>query len=336
MDSQRMTKEEFIQYLENNCVRGPKSINYVQQSPLSLPFDELKFIGKGLFNTVYKARIGNDSWIIKEGAYDLKFPLFKGIYFPLPRKAFDRIYKMFGLTIMPSHKSAIDQMNEYVLLARYFGTVNDNTLKRISGFDPKVKQTQLKIRENLRSSILNEDEFAEVILASVKTFKNYHKLKELVMEDDLLYYNYLPSEYLVLSLTSERKGLLKLFSRKLENHYIVQDCIEGSTLANISDDHLFDKPLTLARMIIFLLLAISMEYHEHRLIDSRPENGVLNGDWFGQTGNLILNLGDNEVKFVDTRWLNQREGNLLQKGIVVADLIRDALNWNLAKYVEAL
>jgi hypothetical protein len=330
-----MTKEEFLQYLEENSVRDPESIHYVQQSPLSLPFDNLKFVGKGLFNTVYKATIGADSWIIKEGAYDLRLPLTKSIYLPLPRKVFDRIYKLFGVSLMPSHKSAIEQLQEYVLLARYFGYFAEDSKAKISGFDPEIKSIQREIRDSLRQSIVEEDDFAEGILSSVKTFKNYHKIKELVLEDDLMYYDFLPNEHLILSLMSERKGALKLFSRKVENHYIIQDCAPGDTLGTIEDESLFENRKTLQRLIIFILIATAMSRYENKLIDSRPE-GVLNGDWFGATGNIVIQLEEGEVKFVDTRWLNKQDGNLIQKGIVISDLIRDALSRNLSKYVEAL
>lgn len=330
-----MTKEEFLQYLNEHSVSNPEDIQYVQTSPLELPFDELKFIGKGIFNTVYKAKIGNHAWIIKEGAYDLKFPLYKRIALPLPRKFFDRIYKMFGLSLMPSHKSAIEQLREYVLLARYFGFFSDEKEEGIVGFDPEIHSIQRETRANLRKSILEEDEFAEIVLKSVKTFKNYHKIKAIISDDEFLTYDFLPREYLILSLTTERKGFMKIFSRKIENHYIIQDCAEGETLGNISDKELIEQPRILARLIVFILLALSMAYYDNKLIDSRPE-GVLSGDWFGQTGNIIVDATNDDIKFVDTRWLNQNDGNLLQKGIIVSDLIRDALSVSLSKYVEAL
>ncbi len=330
-----MTKEEFLKYLDKNCISDPNNIHYVEKSPLELPFDSLKFVGKGIFNTVYKARIGEESWIIKEGAYDLKVPLFKNIYLPLPRKSFDRLYKMIGISLMPSHKSAIDQLQEYVLLSRYFGYFADGVHDHIIGFDPQMKVYQHQVRERLRESIMTEDDFAEVILGCVKTFKNYHKIKELILDDDFLNYQFLPKEYLVLSITSERKSVLKLFSRKVENHYIIQDCVDGHTLGKTHDKDLFDNKKALSRLIIFILLSLTMAYYENKLIDSRPE-GILSGDWFGETGNIIVHLNDGDIKFVDTRWLNQQEGTILQKGIVISDLIRDALSKNLLKYIEAL
>lgn len=330
-----MTRDEFLEYINRNSVKGPKNIEYVEESPLSLPFDEVKFIGQGIFSTVYKVRTGKEYWTIKEGVYDLKFPLFRNIYVPLPRRFFNSVYSLFGSNIMPSHRAAIDQLQEYILLARYFGFFESNEENSISGFDPKVLEIQRNIRENLKQSILEEDSFAEIILTSVKTFKNYHKIKEIINDDEILQYHFLPQEYLILSLTNEKKRLLSVFHRKIENYYIIQEWVEGETLGKIKHSDLIKNKKVLKRLIMFLLLAISMAYYESKIIDSRPE-GILSGfnDWFSNTGNIIIQPKEGNIKFIDTRWLHHKEGNIIQKGIVVSDLIMEAMGKNLKRLVE--
>ncbi len=332
-----MTRLEFIKYLRKNSVNSPDNFNFADKSPLSLPFDNIEYVGQGIFNKVYKVNVGGDYWIIKEGRYDLSLPVLKSAWLPLPKSLVAWVYSLFNVKIMPTHEAALEQFSEYVLLSRYFGFFHKKAAHSVVGFDPTIIETQRSVRSALKQSILEEDEFAEIVLASVKSFRNYHKIRDIVSNNKYLNSNFLPKEYLILSTSSGIKRFFKKLTKRRETYYIVQDLVEGDPLSKITDAQLVENTELISRMIVFILLSLYMVFHESRIIDSRPE-GMLSGinDWFGKTGNIIVQLEKSDLKFIDTRWLHNKDGNLIQRTILAPELIQEAMSKYLQKYVDMI
>lgn len=333
-----MSEKEFQKYLNKYSVDHPKEYHYVYESPLSLPFENVEFIGEGLFSRVFKVKTEDRFWIIKEGRYDLKLPVFSMGQVPLPRKVLSNFFKVFGMNLMPTHKFALEQLKEYCLLSRYLGFFNQDGKNPILGFDKNITNDQRDIRRRVKDSIFEEDEFAEIILEFVKTFKNYHKIKKIFEYEDILNYNFLPKEYLILSTTSGIKKYFKLISKKKETYYIIQEWIDGEPLGKIKDTDIIQNKKLASTLILLIILAIYMTVKEKRVIDSKPDGTwYLIDDWFGKTGNIFIQEDSNNVKFIDTRWLwNHKEGNILQKGLGVSDKIVAAMGKYLTKYTENL
>lgn len=329
-----MTPKEFKEYLQTYSVQSPQKFQYVEKSPLELPFDEVKKIGEGIFNKVYKVKVQDQYWIMKEGRYDLRFPLFSKAKIPLPRKVFAWLFGWFRMDIMPSHRVAIEQFSDYVLLCKYFGFFDYETEHSVIKYDPTVLRFQREIRELMKKSIEAEDEFAELILESVKTFKNYHKIKELILNPEINTFNYLPQEYLILSLSSPIKRIFKKLIKKRETYYIIQKMIEGRPISQVNNEELKSNPVLLGRLIYFIILSIFLVFNEKKVIDSRPESILGNfNDWFSKTGNIFINFENFDVKFIDTRWFwSHRKGNLLEKSF--GELMVNSTKWKLTEYVE--
>ncbi|MFW5720131.1 MAG: hypothetical protein ACOCXT_03850 [Candidatus Dojkabacteria bacterium] len=330
-----MTQQEFLEYLKSNSVSDREKLVYTDTSPLSLPFDKVELIGEGIFNKVYNVTIGDRSWIIKEGRYDLDYPITRKFRLPVPRRVVSWFWGLFNKSLMPSHEAALLQFEEYVLIAKYFGLFDEEGEHSVAAYEPDMLHFQRHVRQDLFTSIYSENNFAELILQSVKTFKNYHKIKAILHRDEYYTYNFLPQEYLILSISSGIKKYFRRITTKRENFYIVQDHVEGIPLGKMTDNELFENKELLSRLIFFILLSMYMAYHESKVIDSRPEGLLQNiNEWFSKTGNIFVNPDSSHVTFIDTRWLWDKD--IHQRGIGISDLIIDSMSNNLAKYVDKL
>lgn len=331
-----MTVSQFKRYINKYAVVNRNKINYVHKSPLDMEFDSYKIIGEGLFNRVYKVEIGANSWVIKEGRDDLKVPLILNAYIPLPRTMLSRFYNIFGLNLMPTHKFALDQLDEYALLSKYFGYFDNTEEHSILKFDKTIIPKQKLIRNKVYRAIYNEDEFAEIILQYVKTFKNYKKIRKIFSKQYILTYNFLPKEDLILYSAKGLKKYIPLYQRKKQNYYIIQDWIDGYPFGKVKIENIMENQELVEKIIIFIILGIYFAYKERKVIDSKPDgNWLLSDDWFGKTGNIYIEKDLKGLKFIDTRWLwNHREGNFMQQGLGLSERIISEMGRYLLKYTE--
>lgn len=328
-----MTEKDFLDYLEEYSVADVKNFKVAQDNPLTFPFEEKKVIGQGLFNKVYLAVIEGKKYVIKEGVHEMQLPVMKKFKIPLPRTLISWILKEHRSRITVSHEAALEELADYAMIATYFGFFEEKSIGKNTGATPNLLEKQRLLRNELKKSILEEDDFAELILSYVKTLKNYKKLREIVNDSSLLNYNFLPTEYLILSDSSEI--VKNSGKKKLETHYIIQEFITGKPLGELSEKDEEKHPEVVKKLCLFLILSLYMLEREKKLIDCRPAEMLMAVfDWFDNTENIYVNTETGDVTLIDTRWLFDKEGTLLQKGIVMTDMIQDSLKRNLIRLME--
>jgi hypothetical protein len=285
----------------------------VKIAPTRTIFDpsKLELLSGGMQARVFKHK--EFDWIIKEGRWDLELDLFGTGKMPINIKFMEKALSLFSFSFTPKLKEVIRQYDLYLKFAQYFGFFD----KKGSYFHPNL-ELMVSAQRHLRNSLL----YYKPELEKHFKFKINSKIDSILLSD-LRLHNFLPKEYLLYgkSISKENKDQL--------TYFIVQDYVEGVNLNKLDETAL--PPEITKQIIVLLYLILLMDYQIGLLPDTRPEFVIIQMyNWLLKTENIIVS--DKDVKFIDTRWLWDKNDNFIKRGTIIPEMIE-----NLAKgYINFL
>jgi hypothetical protein len=287
----------------------------VRVAPISKIFDinKLEKLSAGIQARIYKHKDFN--WVIKEGRWDLEFDLFGTGNMPVNVRIMEKLMGLFSFTFTPSLDKTLEQYESYLKFIQYFGYFD----KKNSYVHPNLDMI-LDTQRHFRNSLL----FYKPELEKHFNFKINSKIDSLLISD-LRLHNYLPKEYLLYgkSFSPENKGKL--------TYFIIQDFIPGKNLNQLDETSLPHR--TTKQLIIMLYIILLMDYQTGLLPDTRPKYLISQMyNWLLRTDNIRISEKNNDLMFIDTRWLWDRNANFIKRGTIIPEMIE-----NLAKgYINLL
>lgn len=296
----------FEQKLQQNATYHPHKISIAPVAHILKQCNaKLKLLSMGIQARVYK--IKNHDWVIKEGRWDIEFPLFHNLTFPLPSKLTQDFFNLFSWSFHPTQKVIQKQYTYYLQFIQYFGyfhTPKYDLIKKY--FHPDIHtitQKQHELRHSLPTTIpLIEKAYNIILPEKVKT----------IIASRVRFHNFLPKEYLLIgkSLRGKYKGKL--------TYFIFQKYIKGKLLHDIPVATLSQR--FRSQLILLAYLILLMHYNLGLVPDTRPRYPFTEVfDWLTKTDNIIVSA--NGLKFIDTRWMWETKGNFIQRGLIIPDLV---------------
>jgi len=272
---------------------------------------KLEPISQGIMSRVYKMK--DKDWVVKEGRYDLDIELFGDKRLPLSATLMEKFYNLFSQSFKPTLKGTLDQYRYYLKFVEYFGFFSTPE----SYFHPNLA-TIHSVQRHLRNSLL----FYKPEIEKHFKFNLNDKIDEILLSDSRLH-NFLPKEYLFYgkSISPQNKGR--------DTSFIVQAFVKGNVIHDVDETNL---PIENTRQLILLLyLILLMDYQTGLLPDTRPKYMATQAyDWLLKTENIMLSKDG--IKFIDTRWMWDRNTNFVKRGFIIPEMIE-----NLAKgYINFL
>jgi hypothetical protein len=285
----------------------------IKIAPTRSIFDmaKLERMSSGLQARVFKHKEFN--WVIKEGRWDLEVDFFGTGKIPLNIKLMEKFLGLFSFSFRPRLKEVLRQYNLYLKFAEYFGFFE----KKGDYFHPNINEIHSSQR-HLRNSLL----YFKPEIEKHFHFKINDKIDSILLSD-VRFHNFLPKEYLLYG---------KSLSPENGAHYtyfIVQDFIAGTNLDKLDETDLPEN--TTKQLIVLLYLILLMDYQIGLLPDTRPKYVISQMyNWLLKTDNIMIS--NNDVKFIDTRWLWDKNDNFVKRGLIIPEMIE-----NLAKgYINFL
>ena len=291
----------FENTLKLYAVFSPDNKN-IKMAPTQRLFNmhDLEFISNGLNARVYKMK--NTDWVVKEGRWDLDLNLFGDAKLPLPAELTEKVLNLFSFTFLPSIKEILRQYKAYLKFVQYFGYFE----KKDSYYHPNqdlIFNAQKNIRESL---VFYRDELERYYKINLDP-----KIDE-ILNSDVKYHNFLPKEYLLVGKSISREN------RGKTTYFIVQEYIKG-TLMHDNDESALSQE-TKRQMVLLVYLILLMNYQIHLVPDTRPRYPILQvNNWLTKTDNIIIN--NNDVKFIDTRWMWDCNSNIIKRGLIIPNMI---------------
>ncbi|MBN1915718.1 hypothetical protein JW796_01840 [Candidatus Dojkabacteria bacterium] len=317
-----MKKTKFEKYLKDNTLVVGKNLKVSSKSPFDFRFERSQEMKGGMHSYVTRVWSEGKSWAIKEGRTDLSVPLLENIDIPLDRNFWSMFIGPLGYDIMPTTDRIAKDLREYFLIAKYFGYFKDN--QKVLGDNQFIRKEQKKLRKELKDFYKKESDISSLIWRLIgKKEEKMKLLKEVIKKTDIVNYNFLVKEYVILSKPKKAK-YEKTF-------YIVQEWAEGYTLQDFLEEDFTKK--TYGRLIVFLILALHLFEQEQKVIDTRGGT-IMNTNWFINTENIIVNPETEEVKFIDTRSLWDLTGTFAEKGIFSSDMLLHSLITSFNDFLE--
>ena len=276
--------------------------NNLRLAPTTRLFElnNLEFLSNGLNARVYK--VINADWVVKEGRWDLDLSLFGEAKLPIHAELTAKVLGLFSFTFQPTIKEILRQYKSYLNFVQYFGYFT----KKVEYYHPNVDLI-LNAQKNIRDSLV----FYLDEIESYYKLKFSPKLKE-ILSSDLKYQNFLPKEYLLVG-----KSITPINNGKI-TYFIVQEYVKGTLLHDVDEKNL-DNVIK-QKLILLAYLMLLMNYQVHLVPDTRPRYIFLPGtNWITKTDNIIITK--DSVKFVDTRWLWDRNSNIIKRGLFIPDMV---------------
>jgi hypothetical protein len=289
-------------------------------------------IGKGTFATTRELfdSEGNDvKYIMKEGqTVHYSPPILKWLKIHLPREKVSKMLeKIFGpkFKVLPDMEFIKNGLAEYTLIKRYFGTeqIRNSDLAGASAEPESLDEADEIIRQRVADEISDEtSEFFHELMKVAGSKDGVARIAEALRKN--VDCNFLPKEHLVVghpsNLRRTKADQMQASGEKLPmTYYIIQEKINGEEVAHLfdmSDDELSRHPKMIEKLLTFLVLAKKMYDDTGRLVDTRPEEFGRNPlEWLRKTGNILVNKKTDDVSFVDTRWLWDKNSRLGEGGI---------------------
>lgn len=243
-----------------------------------------------------------DGWVIKEGRWDLDFDLAKDRKLPVPAQLAETILGVFDFTFLPNKKEIARQYRDYLIFMHYFGYFKNES----DYYHPDLKniiKRQKMVRERLLETIGELSEFYKLDIDG-KVLDIIDKTK--------VDHNFLPKEYLLYgkSLSPQNK--------EKPTSFIFQHYVKGTNLYDHKHKD-WDGEIR-SEMILLTLLILYLNYEQNMVPDTRPRYFLFEtDDWIAKTDNVIVSeLG---LKFIDTRWMWNRKGNIIKRGVIIPELV---------------
>ena len=304
-----MKETKFEKYLEANTLIVGKNFKTADKNPLEFEFDKREELRGGMHTLVTKVESEGKKWVIKEGRTDLSWAITKDLSLPLDRGFWGSFLAPIGIDIMPSIDKVAKDLREYFLVAKYFGFFEED--HKILGDNQFVREEQRRLRRELGSFDKKDSGLGSLAKRLLDGDEKRIKiLKDAIKRKDVLNYNFLVKEYVVLS--HPVKSKIK------KTYYIAQEWVDGYTLENSLEED-FTKKIY-GRLLVFIILAIYLFEEEQKVIDTR---GAVfsNINWFATTENVIVNTETQDVRFIDTRSLWDLSGTFAEKGLLTPDML---------------
>ncbi len=284
--------------IRDKAIYSPSGYKEIDTQELLTHFEAERKYG-GQLSRVYV--IKNAPWVIKEARWDIKLELAKG-GIPLPLKITERVMKLFSFTFLPDKEEILNQYKLYLEFAQYMGYFKDDA----TYYHPN-RDLMFLSQKNIRNSLL----FFKPEIEKEFDFKISSRIDE-ILTSDIKYHNFLPKEYLLVgkSISKENKGKI--------TSLMFQEFIKGKQLYEVSDKEM--KLEHKKQLILMIYLILLMQMQIKTLPDTRPRYNFLQAyNWLTKTDNVIV--AKEGLRFVDTRWFWDTDGNLIKRGLFIPNLV---------------
>jgi hypothetical protein len=267
-------------------------------------FGELHEIASGLQARVFTLS-NHQTWVVKEGRWDLDFQLFKNFKVSLPAQLTENVWKQFSQTFLPTQTEILRQYRLYLTFTEYFGLFTREAMCEDCYEHPHLDALTAK-QQALRARLSDAIEHIE----HAYSFKLSTTAKEQILS--VQHHNFLPKEYLLIgpSVSPQNGGKLTSF--------IFQPFVNGTNFHDVREREL--KSPEREQCMLFLVLLLLLHDEKHLLPDTRPRYPVLQMfDWLTKTDNIIVS--DDGLKFIDTRWFWETDSNFVKRGLFVPEIV---------------
>lgn len=277
---------------------------------------ELRPLAAGLQARVF--RLEGSPWVLKEGRWDLEIELMEGVKLPLYAELTERVLNNFSFTFLPTEEQIRRQIGHYLLAQRYYGFLPDHEQ------DGAVRRALAQEQRDLRDAL---PELAGELARAYRLRRHEGQMKALLEDKAARTHHFLPEEHLVLgpSLSPENKGK--------PTSFIFQEFVEGIPLHDVELPSIARERRK--EMAVWLLLTLAMHRRERMLPDTRPRYPLSQSyDWLSKTDNIFVS--DAGVKFIDTRWFWDIDGNVVQRGGLIPDMTLRGIRTSLITLLDSL
>ncbi|MBP9750315.1 MAG: hypothetical protein KBC95_00540 [Candidatus Peribacteraceae bacterium] len=276
--------------LRAHAVTDPETLKEAPVSEILAPYT-LKPIGAGLQSRIF--RLQDSPWVLKEGRWDLEFPVSSGISIPLYAQGVADLLAPSGFTFLPTDDHLARQVAEYRHLERFLGW---------NAEDPALAAEQRAVRAGLLASLPEVEAFYGMELAA--------SLGP-VLDSPLRETGFLPREYLLLgrSISPQNQGK--------RTSFIFQEFIPGTPLHDVALPTLGEGHRR--QLVLFLYLLLLLRARTGRVPDTRPRYPLAQAhDWFAKTDNIFMT--ENGFKLIDTGWLWSADDAMIRRGLIIPEM----------------
>ncbi|MDB4979053.1 MAG: hypothetical protein JWM56_1239 [Candidatus Peribacteria bacterium] len=296
--------ENLEDWLRRHAIYYPDTAHIAPVEELEGRYERTQ-IGSGTFSRVFKLQ-NHETWVVKEGRWDLELPLFGSVRMPLPIKLTDDIWKQFAHSFLPTEREILRQYELYLQFTEYLGYFGPENNCHNCYFHPDLEHI-IRKQKAVRLSLADR-------LHELK--ETYHVELPANVEDllrtDLRFHNFLPREYLLMgrSFSPQNKGR--------QTAFIFQEYIDGMHFHDADERHL-ESPLK-EQCILLLILMLFLHLDKKLLPDTRPRYPLLQiYDWLTKTDNILVSKDG--LKFIDTRWFWETDSNFVKRGLFVPEIV---------------
>ncbi len=291
----------FEDQLKAHAVTDPALLREAPVADILAPYT-LRPIGAGLQSRIF--RVEGIPWVLKEGRWDLEFPLSSGLSIPLYAQAVADWLKPTGFTFLPTDDHIAGQLREYRHLERFLGWGSD---------EPALAADQRAIRAGLTTALPEIEAFYGITFAQTLSHLVLSPLSET---------NFLPREYVLLgrSISPQNKGK--------RTSFVFQEFVTGTPLHDVNVETLSENHRR--QLALFLFLLLLLHARTGRVPDTRPRYPLTQGyDWLTKTDNLFVTKDG--LKLIDTGWLWTADDSMIRRGLLIPEMTIGAATSTLQK-----
>lgn len=299
-------------------------------------------INEGTFASVHEVNSKNEDndpeYVVKIGhTRDYPVPFLKLFDLRLPRERISNFLKKFlgeKFDLMPNFDSIKSGVAEYLLLKDYYSPQDASSEDKIED-EPRallleaLSDEKSALYQEMRELLGNDNEVEEIS----EVFKK-HKDDNFLLKEQVVMGH--PPEF-----TQEELEKRETAGEKLPStYYIFQEKVKGDEIAplyEITDEELKEHPEILEKLLTFAMLTKKMYEDTEKIPDMRPEEILRHPfEWFQKTANILVDKGKEELYFIDTRWLWEKDMINFRNFSLVDYLGTKAINGAIKKYVNLL
>lgn len=262
--------------------------------------------GEGVFHKV--SRIDGTPWVVKEGRWHLSVPIPMQSWL-IPGWLLHGPLRAFGSGCLPTEREIRRQYDMYQTVARYVGCfMGDDHVPDGYPDGDDLSNEQRLIRERLPQTIADMEAFYQ---------RRFPVVLSEVLSGQTRWHNFLPREYLLFG--------KPISGGRRETSYLFQEFINGIPS---HDARRGELPRDIRNQLLLLAYLILLLRKETGFVpDTRPRHLFRpSSDWLLDTDNILI--GPRGVKIIDTRWFWEADGNIVRRGLGLAELsIQACLGW---------
>lgn len=246
--------------------------------------------GSGVFHDVF--RIAGTAWVVKESRWHLEIPI---PFRPrIPGWLIHGPLRMFGTGCLPTEREIRRQHELYCIAARYLGYFD---VPDAYPDGPQLIAEQRIVRNRLPTTVAAMETFYE---------RRIPDAVRSLLESPMRLRNVLPKEYLLFG-TPRTGGRM--------TSYVFQEYAEGRLLHDARDAL---QPDMRRQLVLLAYLLLLLRQETGLVPDTRPRQPFHpSSDWLLDTDNIVV--GASGMTLVDTRWFWEADGNIVQRGLGLAE-----------------